>query len=88
MSSLNFPYRSYFPHWTPKDIEAGAPWDLYEMQGRDNIIWIGGGPAMGEYMKPVIDYNNLIFENLTPSTESCRAAQPPLALYGFYPSNY
>ena len=58
------------------------------MQGRDNIVWIGGGPGMGEYMKAVIDYNNLIFEKLTPATESCRAAQPPPALYGFYPTNY
>ena len=51
---------SYFPHWTISAANAKAHWDLFDIQGRDNVLWVGAGPGGGEFVKAVLDYNLLM----------------------------
>ena len=73
--SLFVSSHSYFPHWKIGAANRNAPWDLLDIQGRDNVLWVGAGPGMGEYVKAVLDYNILLMKQFT-SAQDCPAPQP------------
>ena len=52
---------SFFPHW--EDTLVGYHWNLYHIQGRD-AIWFVGAPAAFDSVEAVFDYNHLILGNV------------------------
>ena len=53
----------YFPRWNLKDAGAGYHWDMYEMQGKNNVWFIGGGLSF-ESVHHVIGYNKLLLSKM------------------------
>ena len=53
----------YFPRWSPYAMEAGLPWKVFGMQGRRKI-WYAGSSVLHESVRAVLDYNNLLLEQM------------------------
>lgn len=49
----------YFPHWTVEQVDQGYHWDLFDMQGKYGLWFIGGG-ASWDSTKSVMEYNLLL----------------------------
>ena len=62
---------SYFPQWTVEDVDQGYHWSMFDMQGKDNI-WFTGGGLSWDSVKSCMEYNNLLLRQagITPATES------------------
>ena len=46
----------YFPRWNMEETGLGYHWDMYDMQGK-NSIWFVGGSMVFESAHHIIDYN-------------------------------
>jgi len=58
------------PTWDANRTQSGYHWDLMEMQGRDNVIFIGGSLVVDNVMA-VMELNRLILKHLEP-TNDCK----------------
>ena len=47
--------------------ENGAIWDIYDLQGKNNVWFIGGG-LISEGLNNVWGYNNLLLSKMIPPT--------------------
>lgn len=54
-------WSDYFPHWSQKEIQAGLPWDVLDIQGRNRTFWIGASTSF-ESLRDVLNYNLLIMD--------------------------
>lgn len=61
-----FPW-PYFHHFRQEAINAGMPWDLFEMQGTQKTWWLGSS-AIFESVHDVINYNLMILKRYLPSS--------------------
>lgn len=48
---------SYFPHFDAEQIQAGYPWKIIDIQGK-NHTWYGGSSVCFETVLSVVNYNN------------------------------
>ena len=55
----------YFPRWNVKDTAEGYHWKMYDLQGKNNIWFIGGGLSF-ESVHNVMGYNQLLLSNMKP----------------------
>ena len=62
-------YDSYNPRWDMDYTERGAHWDAYDLQGKHNVWYVGGG-LVSEGVNVVMNYNNLLLSKMIPPT-SC-----------------
>ena len=53
----------YFPRWNVKETGAGYHWDMYDLQGENNIWFIGGSLSF-ESAHHVIGYNQLLLAKM------------------------
>jgi len=51
----------YFPRWSPEVVNAGAHWDLFDMQGKGKM-WYAGSSFVFESVYSVLEYNNLLIK--------------------------
>ena len=58
------PY-DYFSRWDMEYTESGALWDAYDLQGKENVWFIGGG-LITEGVNQVMNYNNLLLSKMIP----------------------
>ena len=54
---------SYFPRWNPKEMEEGRHWQVFSMQGEQNM-WYAGSSVSFESVRSVMEYNNLLIRNM------------------------
>merc|ERR1711874_874296 len=54
---LNTMTWSYFPRWSPAEVAQGRHWQVFDMQGTNNM-WYGGSSVSFESVKSVLEYNN------------------------------
>ena len=60
----------YFPRWGMKEAGQGMHWDLLDIQGLQNIAYIGGGCSF-ESIHNVFGYNKLLLDHMSASKETC-----------------
>ena len=60
---LNTMSWQYFPRWSPAEIEMGRHWQVFGMQGRQNI-WYAGSSVSFESIRGVMEYNNLLIRSM------------------------
>ena len=53
----------YFPRWNEDETGMGYHWDMYDLQGQNNIWFIGGGMVF-ESCHHIIGYNQLLLANM------------------------
>lgn len=53
----------YFPRWNVAETGAGYHWDMYDLQGQNNIWFIGGSLSF-ESVHHVIGYNQLLLNRM------------------------
>jgi len=58
---LNIKAWKYFPRWSPELVNAGAHWDIFDMQGKGNM-WLAGSSFVFESVFSVLEYNNLLIK--------------------------
>ena len=54
----------YFPRWSVSDAAKGYHWQMYNIQGYNNIWFVGGGVSY-ESVHHVMSYNRLLIEKMT-----------------------
>ena len=62
----------YFPRFNMTAASKGYHWDLYDMQGKLNLYFIGGGCSF-ESVHNVIGYNNLLLDHMPMPAKNCSA---------------
>ena len=55
----------YFYRWSPKEIEEGRLWEVYNIQGKRRT-WFVGSSVLHESTRAVTEYINLLFRNMIP----------------------
>ena len=60
---LNTVSWSYFPRWSPAEAAQGRHWQVFDMQGSNNM-WYGGSSVSFESVKSVLEYNNLLLRQM------------------------
>ena len=58
----------YFPRWSPAEIALGRHWQVFSMQGRQNI-WYAGSSVSFESIRGVMEYNNQLIRSMYPRVE-------------------
>ena len=53
----------YFPRWNVEETSQGYHWDLYDLQGKNNLWFIGGGLSF-ESVHNVMAYNQLLIDRM------------------------
>ena len=55
------------------DVDKGYHWKMFEIQGRKNV-WFTGGGLSWDSVKSCMEYNNLLLRQagITPATQSSR----------------
>ena len=53
----------YFPRWNMEETALGYHWDLYNLQGKNNMWFIGGSLSF-ESAHHVIGYNQLLLKKM------------------------
>ena len=53
----------YFPRWNMEETAKGYHWDLYDLQGKNNIWFIGGSLSF-ESAHHVVGYNQLLLKKM------------------------
>ena len=53
----------YFPRWNVEETSLGYHWDLYDLQGKNNLWFIGGGLSF-ESVHNVMAYNQLLIDRM------------------------
>ena len=61
----------YFPRWNVQDAAQGYHWKMYDLQGKNNIWFIGGGLTF-ESVNNVMGYNQLLLSKMRPVLKTCR----------------
>ena len=56
----------YMPRWDMEYAENGAHWSLYDMQGKHNVWFVGGG-CISEGVNSVMGYNQLLLSKMQNS---------------------
>ena len=56
-------WASYFPRWSPKDMMAGRPWDVFQLQGSQGV-WYTGSSVSFESLSAVTEYNKLLLRQM------------------------
>ena len=54
---------NYFPRWSPGDMTAGRPWDVFRMQGSQGV-WYTGSSVSFESLSAVTEYNKLLIKQM------------------------
>ena len=65
----------YFPHWNVQDAAQGYHWKMYDLQGKNNIWFIGGGLTF-ESVNNVMGYNQLLLSKMRPVLKNCYYYNP------------
>ncbi|XP_021351265.1 uncharacterized protein LOC110449016 isoform X2 [Mizuhopecten yessoensis] len=55
---------NYFPRYSVSDMASGILWDIFDIQGKHNIWYIGSSVSF-ESVKSVVEYNNLLLRQLS-----------------------
>ena len=65
---LNTVSWSYFPRWSPAEAAQGRHWQVFDIQGSNNM-WYGGSSVSFESVKSVLEYNNLLLRQMDKGWE-------------------
>ena len=75
----------YFPRWNVEDTAKGYHWKMYDLQGKNNLWFIGGGLSF-ESVHNVMAYNQLLLAKMKPFHINCNdyhyKISNPFYLYG------
>lgn len=65
----------YFPHFPQEALQAGAPWKLFDLQGKQGMLFAGSSCCF-ESVLDVMAYNNLLIDKFitNKATKSDRSA--------------
>ena len=58
----------YFPRWSIEDTAKGSQWDLFDIQGKYNV-WFTGGGLSWDTTKSCFEYNMLLFNQVQRSRD-------------------
>ena len=75
----------YFPRWNVEDTAKGYHWKMYDLQGKNNLWFIGGGLSF-ESVHNVMGYNQLLLDKMELPHTNCNdyhyKITNPFYLYG------
>ena len=60
----------YMPRWDMEYAENGAHWNLFDMQGKHNVWFVGGG-CVCEGVNSVMGYNQLLLSKMQNLNNNC-----------------
>jgi len=55
----------YFYRWSPQEMEDGALWKMFDIQGKRKTWFIGSSVSF-EAVRSVMEYNSLLLRNMIP----------------------
>ena len=60
----------YFPRWDSRDAAKQFHWDMYDIQGKNDIWFVGGGLSF-ESLTNLIGYNQLLLDMMHTPYDHC-----------------
>ena len=67
---LNTRTFDYFPRWDRRDAAKQFHWDMYDIQGKNDIWFVGGGLSF-ESLTNLIGYNQLLLDMMHTPYDHC-----------------